>query len=337
MSRQKTINMNVSDPVIGEMFNQLISGEGDEEIVTAKLVDIKKHLVVIMRTLSLFSTYLKKSEQFEEHSESLDDVVKELKEMVVENKDKSREEPNEKPHEKPHETAVREKPNDEFKRLKDNMRINQFIVSCSGLAEYHAQLNANPPETKWIDEQPGISFLPWKFSNLDIKAIWLSDINAVFKSIAVQSIVNVFKHSYKIYKLTTSPNINIRLFAETLVARITDLEKFPELSRCKEAIAKIRDAVGMLEDNFEEYYKDSVQSHNPNLIFENFIYDVSKDQTSNIRIIKQFRDIVKFIQKHTKSKPKDPRIAKMFDTLSEQLNSAEKIVIPDLSDTKHRS
>lgn len=307
MSRQKTYTKNISDPVVGEIFNQIISGEGDTHIVTEKVSTIKESLNIVKRSFGILSSFLKKDAEFDiwgNELEEFNDSIKKLEVEVVDSK----------------------KPIDAFNTYKDSVVTKNLISSCAYLREYSKYLEATPPEDKWLNENDGFPIVPFRFTSMDLNRIWISDVQTQFKNIVLQCIAKAYINSYVIYRNITSPNINVKEFAQKLVGKLSDLESHPELSRCKDALKKIRDAVDMLEDNFEEYYKDSVQSRNPNLIFENFILDVSKSQQTDLKIIRQFKDIIKFIRKHSQKLPaKDPRIAQMFDILTENINSTENL------------
>ena len=52
----------------------------------------------------------------------------------------------------------------------------------------------------------------------------------------------------------------------------------------------------MLEDNFDGYYRESVEAANPSIIIENFIVDVSVNQQPSASLTGEFRRIIMFIK-----------------------------------------
>ena len=57
---------------------------------------------------------------------------------------------------------------------------------------------------------------------------------------------------------------------------IDEIQKQPELHRCKDAFKKIKESVMMLKTNFNEYYRDFVDTSDNTIIMQHFIVDVSK-------------------------------------------------------------
>ena len=91
-------------------------------------------------------------------------------------------------------------------------------------------------------------------------------------------------------------DVDIKGFSKILVDCISKAEK--QIPGCKDAFRKIKSAVGLLEGNFDNYYKDFIKTENPGIIFQNFIEDVSQDQkNTNLKLISQFRKIIGHFQK----------------------------------------
>ena len=136
----------------------------------------------------------------------------------------------------------------------------------------------------------------------------------------------LFNKCHEIYKIITSPDIDVSKFSKIIVESINKVRDLPELNRCKDAFNKIKESVALLENNFGDYYKDMQQSENPNTIIENFIIDVSQGQNMNLSLMRQFRTIIGFYKKKSSSKIKDPRVSKLFEGLNAKMDVLEKKV-----------
>jgi hypothetical protein len=143
----------------------------------------------------------------------------------------------------------------------------------------------------------------------------------------------LFNTTYDIYQIITSPDIDISEFSDIIVDSIKQARKM--IPRANKAFKKIEESVELLKDNFQNYYKDFITTKNPTIIIENFILDVSKDNSGevDIELARQFKKIVMFYQKKSQGKIKDPRVNQLFEMLNknfEILNVKEK----DIQDTE---
>ena len=129
-------------------------------------------------------------------------------------------------------------------------------------------------------------------------------------------ILTVFHHTYVIgnnlYQILNSPNIDIKKFSSILIKEIGKMKG--NIPKCKEAFSIIEESVDLLETNFDQYYRDSVESENLGLIMENFIGDVLKQQKPSAVLTNQFRKIIMFIKKLS-SGNKDPMVQQLFKLL----------------------
>jgi Ca2+-binding EF-hand superfamily protein len=124
------------------------------------------------------------------------------------------------------------------------------------------------------------------------------------------------------YQVATSPDIDVEKFSEVLVNSIKDIRK--HIPRCDKAFDKIEESVKLLQNNFDGYYKDFIQSQNPGIIIENFVLDVAQDSNSDAQTTLQFRKIISFYKEHMKkSNVKDPKIQKLFEMLGQNLDVLE--------------
>jgi hypothetical protein len=132
----------------------------------------------------------------------------------------------------------------------------------------------------------------------------------------------IYNKCDQIYKLVSSPDIDVEKFSAALVGNIATIKK--QIPRCDEAFNKIEESVNLLRDKFGGYYKDFITSQNPGIIVENFVLDVAKDSKANSKVTRQFKQIIGFYKKKMAGQIKDPKIKRIFDLVGANLNILEK-------------
>ncbi len=135
----------------------------------------------------------------------------------------------------------------------------------------------------------------------------------------------IYISTLEIYNVSTSPDVDIERFSEILINAITQVQRQPELHRCNKAFAKIKNSVGLLQNNFSGYYKDFIQSKNPSTIIESFVIDVSNNESADAQTTREFRKIIAYYSKVShQSKVRDPKVQKLFDVLQDKVSLLEK-------------
>ena len=124
----------------------------------------------------------------------------------------------------------------------------------------------------------------------------------------------------ELYKLISSPDIDIKKFSEIMVESLDKLRTIPELHRCGLAFDKLRASLSTLENNFSEYYKDFIVKKDGSIIMENFILDVSKSTKASATLMGQFKTIINYYKKKTGGNIKDPKLKMAFDKLNENFD-----------------
>ena len=213
--------------------------------------------------------------------------------------------------------------NNIYKQIKALPEVQTIIITSGALKKYNRYLeNKDTLSDLFIKREPGLTFKPIKFTTLDLKILWCSDkLSSMAKKYILSILSNTLLFGHEIYRTITSPDIDIKKFSKVLLENIGKLKK--QIPRCDKAFDIITDSVTLLEDNFDGYYKTSVESSNPSIIIESFIVDVSMSQKSNTQITMQFKKIIMFMKKQT-SNNKDPRVAKLFSLLNSQFNMMQK-------------
>ena len=312
MSRAKIIKKTLKDQNLVNMFNQMIGGEGDPEIVARKETELKSIIRIVVGILQNFATGPMKN-----HPDAVRlNWCKQFSDFATSC------------------SVLLDLP---YKQIKEHNQTKQLILICRELLAYAKFLQPPNLSDKWVLDHPGMQFEPFAFTTLDVKMVWnlVIDKQQVAKQYMLQVISLLYNKCYEIYKITTSPDIDVKKFSRVIIDSIDRIRDRPELNRCREAFQKIKESVSLLEDNFTDYYKDMIQSENPNTIIENFIVDVSKGQNMDIKLLRQFRTILGFYQKQSGGKVKDPNVKKLFETLNSRMDMMEKKVTkPPQSDTK---
>jgi len=164
-----------------------------------------------------------------------------------------------------------------------------------------------------------------QFSTINFKQIFLSqDMTPDLEKYLLMFFYLLYKDTLEIVNIITSPDIDVEKFSEMLVDKIGDFKK--QIPRCDAAFGKIAESVDLLKGNFNKYYTDFIISRdNPSIMIEHFVLDVAGTCSGNVEIVRQFREIMKFIGKNmNQGKVNDPRMKKMFNMLSQNLDLLER-------------
>lgn len=207
-----------------------------------------------------------------------------------------------------------------YKTTKDSEIVSKLLVTCKNLLFHQKYLeDTNNLSDVFIHNEPGISLELFSFSRLNFKTLFNNSlINEDNKKYILIVLSMIFNKSYDIYNLVTSPDIDIEKFSQIIIDSIQEAKK--SIPRCEKAFKKIAQSVDLLKNNFNNYYKDFIESQSPTIIVENFIFDVSKTLNADSETTRQFKRIVMHYQKRYQSSgtKKDPRLSKMFETIHEK-------------------
>lgn len=210
-----------------------------------------------------------------------------------------------------------------YKRLKENEHIQQYLILCKNLIKYKEYIGDKQNlDGSFIAEAPGHELYLLPFSDINFKFLfdhYLDDNirkpeeiqNA--KLYILMTLNMIFISVYDIYKLITTPDIDIEKFSEVIISAIKESKK--QIPRCDAAFKIIANSAEMLKSNFNDYYKDFVISKNPTIIMENFILDISKSTNMNNDTMRQFKKIIFHYRQKANSRPKDPKLDMIFESL----------------------
>jgi hypothetical protein len=302
---------------LNDMFEQMTGSQGaDPEIIIPKAIKLRMLLnkyATIFNLLLNFDEFIKVFDEFDNEFNDIRTFTNELKSIVgeVELSQITLEQMSSKDV------------NELYKKMKENAIVQSIIISSSNLKNYKRYIEDKTDlKDEFIKREPGISFTPLNFTKLDLKTIWLSD---KLTKMAKKFILNILHNTYvignSVYEIVTSPDIDIKKFSRVLIDNIDKIKK--TVPRCDKAFNIIKNSVVLLEDNFKNYYKSSVEASNPSLIIESFIVDVSIKQKANATVTAQFRKIIMFMKKQSANN-NDPRVKKLFKLLNTQFDLMEK-------------
>lgn len=333
----KTAKRQLADKNVINMFNQMLGTEdADPAIVIPKYELIRSKVHSLSKILSAATEdVLRKS--FPEEKNGCDDIMKYVESLnaieytEVPDADKLTPE-------------VSKELCATYMALKGTNSIKVIILTCKNLIGYSGKLDVGETfDDSFIARIPGFEFSPFPFSRLNIKQIWVSpQITDRIKKYIFTVLNIVLDISKTVYKTLTSPDVDVKEFSKAIISSIAQVKK--QIPRCEKAFAKIEQSVGLLEGNFDGYYKDFIQSQNPSTIIESFVIDVSQSGGGDAQTTRQFRKIINYYQKATQGKINDPKIKKVFDMLNtnfsvmeESTNTHNKKPEDDTTDTKSDS
>ncbi len=214
--------------------------------------------------------------------------------------------------------------NEHWGDFKHSNTINTCIQVCAFFAKHNEQVLEDNDE--WIVRST-IGHKLFDFTDIDLYLLWVGQLNEELKKYLLRTFKILYKVSLDIYNIVTSPDVDITEFSHVMIDSIAQVQKIPELSRCKHAFQRILNSVDLLKDNFGGYYKDFVISKNPTIIIENFILDVSKNQTGiSPTLTREFRIIVNYYRKISSMQPSNPKLNQMFNLLDTQINKIDNSV-----------
>jgi hypothetical protein len=203
----------------------------------------------------------------------------------------------------------------------ETMKKSQFIKSLIGIADklYPYRENFDKIDNlkhNFIYNIPGIEWSPLPFP-FDIKEFMCNE--TITKS-AIDFIMIIlhktYEFTYAIYDKIMTPDIDIDQFIDIITSSIGEIQKIPELNRCGKAFNKIKDSVLLLKNNFNEYYRDFIETKDNTTIMLNFVTDVSKNTKADPELTRQFRKIISYYQNLPKNGQNNEKVNMLFEKMN---------------------
>lgn len=319
----KQLKKVVGDVNISGMFEEMMGvKDADADIIIPKFIFVRNTLRYIYRVFHQFCNML--GNDFPMYSEHFDDIKKfaeDMKESAY-----LKHEHDEK--EESYKALSKEEINMLYRKLKENQYVKTLIILCSKLKRYESSFSdQNNLKENFVNQEPGLSFIIFDFSKLDLKALWSNDrMKTSIKRYVLMVLASLYKHTHALYKCVTSPDVDVEKFTQMLISAIGELKKQPQLHRCHNAFRRIEQSVQLLREKFDDYYRDSVASENADMLVMNFIVDVSNQGGANATLAREFRTIIKYMHDVSQKtgKSKDPNVQKIFKMLNNNFNLMEK-------------
>ena len=304
---------------INSMFEEMMGlKDCDISIILPKFIKVRNYLRHIHKILVQFSNFAPIRSDFSNMTEALDQIsayAAVMKDSIVFGTTDCDE------TEETYASVSKTDLNNLYKKLKENTHVRQLIVLCGKLKQYSKYFeDINNLKDNFIGQEPGLSLIIFDFSTLDLKHLWASpNIKPMIKKYVLSILHYIYCDLFQIYKITTSPDVDIDKFTEVLLNSIGQLKKQPGLNRCNNAFKRIESSVELLKGNFDGYYRESIASANPNMIVESFIIDVSNQGGADARLTREFRQIIQYMHKVSaqNGRNKDPNVQKLFSMLNQ--------------------
>lgn len=308
---------------LNKMFEQMTGMQNAEpDVIIPKIINIKTKVVKYHKLFNMIINFQEFRDIFQEYSLWFDEIKTFIDELISSTKlDLTTDYTIDKEYYDMDEKAL----NEHYTFLKENINLKKIIITSSNLSKYKKHIGeTNNLDDAFINREPGLSLAPLAFSSFDLKLLWYSDnITASIKKYILSIISHAYNIGIELYDIITSPNVDIKKFSSILINNIGQMKKQPGLNRCDKAFDIIEKSVKLLENNFKNYYRSSVEAENPSIIIENFVIDVSMSQKASPVVTAQFRKIVMFLQKSATNN-NDPKVKKLFNMLNGQFSQMDK-------------
>lgn len=318
----KIVKQNIDQQGMSDLFNQLLGDEKslDINIIRDKYLKLKTNIERIYKLLDSFhnTIYVKVINTIFDttiYKNNIKGFIEDCKHLCSEeiNDDK----------------LVRH-----YKILKEHKIVKDCIHICKNLIIYKKYIdnNDNLSDT-FIKSSKTHELIIFPFCSFDIKMVYThAKVDESVSKYILIFLNMLYKTTYEIYEIITSPDIDISKFSDIIIQSIQQAKKM--IPRAGRAFKKIEESVELLKNNFQNYYKDFISTKNPSIILENFILDCSKENSSDVDLdlARQFKRIVMFYQKKSQGKIKDPRINQLFEMLNknfEMLNVKDSDIKDD--------
>lgn len=212
-----------------------------------------------------------------------------------------------------------------YEKMKKAEIVNTFILMCDKLVPYKKNFtDLDKLNPKFITSMSGVEWRPFPFTTLNLKYIF----SLVVTNATIAFFMTVLSKSYELsrmlYDEIQSPDIDVDQFVDFIMKSIDDIQKRPELNRCREAFNKIKESVTMLKTRFNGYYRDFISTSDSTIIMQHFIIDVSKNTNASPKITQQFRTIISYYRKIASDQITNPKIKMLFDKVNASFKELER-------------
>lgn len=227
-------------------------------------------------------------------------------------------------------TTIKATEQKRYYTLKDSKVVESILNVCHNLMSHRSNLET-PKNIYFVNDIPSEFIALSPITNIDFKALWADEFfTKQLKTVSLLIMKILLQKAYAVYKIVSTPDINIKKFTETLTGSIMALKK--RIPRCDDAFNEIARSVDLFEDNFSNYYRDFVgtEQSNPSVMIDNFVRDIinKHEGKKQKRLIMQFGRIVRYIkQQYQKNRAMMPASKRQVsDTLFDSLEGKMSII-----------
>lgn len=203
-----------------------------------------------------------------------------------------------------------------YDAVKKSRALGQWVIACDKLVPYRKHFaSIDAFNNKFVLNIPGHSWTPFPWTSLDIKSV----MSCGHPNVAMffMTVLNkTYNLGYSIYNELQSPDVDVDQFVEFILSAIDDIQKRPELHRCKEAFHKIRESVALLKTKFNSYYREFAETKDNTIMMQNFIIDVSNTTGASAKLTHQFHTIIRYFRKVSRQQSMDPKMSDVLDKFS---------------------
>ena len=307
---------------ITEMFNQMISGGTDINVIYPKYQKVAEILTKVAKLLNIFTASAAPLFELPEFSGNFAEInafSANIMRAIRFDYDFSRH------------MSYTEAPKDTqraflqfYTALKSSDVCKFCITSCGELLMYQQQIEAE--NVNFLNGIADVSWRPLTFTGFDFRQLVILDISPRITAIVLSVIRGILIQLLALHEQLTSPDIDINKFAELMIKALDSVQSRPELNRCKKAFAKLRESVSLLKSEFKTYYNDFLETKDATVIMQNFVADVSKRMDGDAELTREFRIIMQYYAKFAQSSEtsSNPKIKMLFDRVNESLDILDR-------------
>lgn len=210
-----------------------------------------------------------------------------------------------------------------YDAVKKSQAIGQWVLACDKLVPYRKSfMTTGAFNPKFALNIPGHSWTPFPWTSLDVKSALTAGHQNV--SMFFMAVLNkTYNLGYNIYEELQSPDVDVDQFVEFILSAIDDIQRRPELSRCREAFAKIRESVALLKTKFNSYYREFAETKDNTIMMQNFIIDVSQTTGASAKLTHQFHTIIRYFRKISSHQSMDPKMSEVLDKFSSHFTAGQ--------------
>lgn len=223
----------------------------------------------------------------------------------------------------------------EFKGIQKCTFTNSIVTVLSSLVQYARYLNdayinsltaaTGKPKPSFIVLISASTYTPLSpFSSIDFKSDLIN--KPELTTDYLTNLKDIYTNASIIYDVVTTPNININKFIQTYIGAICTLEK--DLPDCVPAFNELRNSAKMLTVNFGDQYREFLVTGNQLNFGVNMFQSIAEGAQStkvmSAGIIRQFKKIMRHVNKKLRNAPKIGSVGKLTGRLAEMIKVIDR-------------